>query len=235
MKLKLVGIAAAVVLLAGCAGGGSSQGNYLGSDAASTTNWKFSGFLSDYSKLKPVEGVEGTLRYIDTSANLRPYTKILIDPVQIFLTPNPDYHGLQPDALKRMTDGFQSAFQQAVVSGYQVVSNPGPDVLRARLAITGVQAVKPPLGATDFIPIKAIFNVARDASGSAPMEAEMSAEIEVLDAKGHVVAAAVSTRKAGKTLPQGATITWNDLSAIANAWARNFRAQLDMARGVAAK
>jgi hypothetical protein len=107
--------------------------------------------------------------------------------------------------------------------------------LRVRLAITGVQATKPPLGATDFIPIKAIFNVARDASGNAPMVAEMSAEFEMLDPKGQVVAAAVSTRKSEKTLPQGEKVTWNDLSAIASAWAKNFRAQLDQARGVAAK
>lgn len=235
MKLELIGVAAAVVLLAGCAGGGSSGGSYSSSDAAATTNFKHSGFLSDYSRLKPVEGLDGSFRYIDTSANLKPYTKLLIEPVQIFMTPNPEYQGLQPDAMKRMTDAFQSSFQQAVASGYQVVSNPGPDVLRIRMAITGVQATKPALGVTDFIPIKAIFNVARDASGNAPMVAEMSAEFEMLDPKGQVVAAAVSTRKSEKTLPQGEKITWNDLSAISNAWARNLRTQLDLARGVAAK
>lgn len=228
-KLTLAGIAVTVALMAGCAGSGSSQG---GTDASAQ---KFSGFLTDYSKLKPVEGIDGTLRYIDTSANLRPYTKVMIDPVQIFTNPNPEYQGLQPDALKRMSDAFQSAFVGALVGGYQVVNKPGPDVIRVRLAITGVQPTKPDLGATDFIPIKAIFNVARSAAGEAPKVAEISAEIEVLDPNGRVIGAAVSTRKGDKNLPQGEKITWNDLQSIVNVWAKNMRQHLDQARGYAAK
>lgn len=229
-KLKLAGIALTVALMAGCAGNGASQGSSTGGSAP-----KFSGFLTDYSKLKPVEGIDGTLRYIDTSANLRPYTKVMIDPVQIFTNPNPEYHGLQPDALKRMTDAFQSAFVGALVGGYQVVNKPGPDVIRIRLAITGVQPTRPDLGVTDFIPIKAVFNVARSAAGEAPKVAEISAEIEVLDPNGRVIGAAVSTRKGDKNLPQGEKITWNDLQSIVNVWAKNMRQHLDQARGYAAK
>lgn len=229
MKLKLTGIAMFIALMAGCAGTGTSSS----STQAASSN--FSGFLSDYSKLKPVEGIDGTLRYIDTSANLRPYTKVMIDPVQVFLTPNPEYKGLEPDALKRMSDAFHSAFLGSLVSGYQVVNKPGPDVLRLRLAITGVQAVKPAMGATDFIPIKAIFNVAREAAGEAPRVAEIAAEMEMLDAQGRVVGAAVSSRKGDKSLAQGEKITWNDLQAIVNVWAKNLRQHLDQARAYAVK
>ena len=79
---------------------------------------------------------------------------------QVFLTPNPDYKGMQPDAMKRMTDAFRMEFVGALASGYQVVNQPGPDVLRVRIAITGVQPTSPALGVTDFIPIKALFSVA---------------------------------------------------------------------------
>jgi len=225
-KLVIGTVSAAAIALAGCAGSPTTQG----STAAPISN---SGFLSDYSKLRPLEGADGTYRYIDGSANLKPYNKILIDPVQVFVTPGPDYKGVQPDVLKRMTDAFRMEFVGAMLSGYQVVEQPGPDVLRIRLAITGVQPVKPDLGVTDFIPIKAVFNVARDAAGSAPQVAEMSAEAEVLDANGRVVGAAVSTRKAGKTLPQGDKITWADLQAIAATWAKGLRQQVDSARGYA--
>lgn len=225
-KLKFAGIALTVALMAGCAGNSAFQ---------SSSAPQFSGFLADYSKLKPVAGIDGTLRYIDTSANLRPYNKVMIDPVQIFTNPNPEYKGLQPDALKRMSDAFQNAFVGALVGGYQVVNKPGPDVMRVRLAITGIQPTKPDLGATDFIPIKAIFNVARSAAGEAPQVAEISAEIEVLDPNGKVIGAAVSTRKGDKTVPQGEKITWKDLQAIVDVWAKNMRQHLDQARGYAAK
>ncbi|HNJ77261.1 MAG: DUF3313 domain-containing protein [Rhodocyclaceae bacterium] len=225
-KYVVSALAAAVIALAGCAGGGVSQG-----DGAAVV--PSSGFLSDYSKLRPVDGVDGTYRYIDTTANLRAYTKVMIDPVQVFLTPNPDYKGMQPDAMKRMTDAFRMEFVGALASGYQVVNQPGPDVLRVRIAITGVQPTSPALGVTDFIPIKALFNVARDASGNAPQVAEMSAEVEVLNPAGRVVGAAVSTRKADKTLPQGESITWADLQSIAASWGKGMRQNLDRMRSPA--
>lgn len=227
MNTKLiVATVAAVIALAGCAGGGTM----VDGSSVSVPN---TGFLSDYSKLRPVDGLDGTYRYLDTAANLRPFTKVMVDPVQVFFSPNPDYKGMQPDAMKRMTDAFRTEFVGALLSGYQVVNQPGPDVLRIRLAITSVQPTSPALGVTDFVPIKALFNVARDASGNAPRVAEMSAEAEVLDPSGRVVGAAVSTRKADKSLPQGERITWADLQVIAAAWARSMRQNLDMARGYA--
>ena len=210
--------------LAGCAGttGGPNS-------AQPVTH---SGFLSDYSKLRPVEGREGTQRYINRAANLRQYSKLYIDPVQIFV--NTDMHkGVQPDAMKRITDSFHKAFSDAVTPGYKIVSAPGPDVLRVRLAITGVQAISPPLGVTDFIPIKAIYNAGRAAAGEAPRLAELTAEVEVLDGQNQIVASAVSTRKSDKTLPQKDQITWSDLSPIVYTWAKQFRQALDEARGVA--
>lgn len=215
-------VTAAVIALAGCAGGGS-------------TDMHQSGFLSDYSKLSAVEGTSGTYRYIDRSVNLRPYTKVLVEPAQVILVPGSDASQVSPDAMKRLGEAVRMEFVGALLSGYQVVNQPGPDVIRVRLAVTGIQPVKPDLGATDFIPIKAVFNVARDASGYAPQVAELSAEVEVLDPAGRVVGQAVSTRKADKTLPQGEKITWKDLQAIVAVWGKSFRQNLDMLRGYAAK
>lgn len=195
-------------------------------------NVAHSGFLPDYTKLKPVEGREGVLRFVDPSIDLRPYGKIYIDPVQVVVSTENGYKGVQPDVLKRMADSFKDSFGNALTSGYQIVPAPGPDVLSIRLAITGIQPVSPPLGVTDFIPIKAIFNAGRAAAGDAPKVAELSAEIEVLDGKGRQAAAVVATRKAEKNLSQKDTITWNDLTPIVDAWSRNFRAALDEARGL---
>lgn len=220
-------VSAAVIALAGCAGG-SMQGG-------SSADFPKSGFLADYSRLQAVEGLEGTYRYVDRSANLRPYSKVLIEPVQVILAPGADASHVSPDVMKRVSEAARMEFVGALLSGYQVVNKPGPDVIRVRLAITGIQPVKPDLGATDFIPIKAIFNVARDASGKAPQVAELSAEAEVLDPAGRLVAQAVSTRKADKTLSQGEKITWKDLQSIVAVWGKSLRQNLDMLRGYAAK
>ncbi|MBC7940242.1 MAG: DUF3313 domain-containing protein [Chitinophagaceae bacterium] len=194
-----------------------------------------SGFLKDYSQLAAAKDREGIWMFVDKSTDYRSFTKVMFDPVEVILAPNPDYKGVQPDALKRMTDNMLASFTKALQPDYTVVASPGPDVLRVRLALTGVQPAKPPTSVTDFIPIKAVFNVARAAAGAAPTVAEMSAEMEVLDPQGKRVAAATATRKGDKTLKQGEAIQWSDLQATSDYWAKGFRQRLDEVRGIAGR
>jgi hypothetical protein len=189
-----------------------------------------SGFLQDYSKLQPAADREGVRSWANRSADYRRYSKIMFHPIVVVITPGPDYKGVQPDALKRMTDNFAASFKSALSPAYQIVNEPGPDVLQVRLAITGVQPVAPGLNPTDLLPIKAVFNIGRAAAGKSPQVAEMSAEMEVLDDAGQPVAAAVATRKGDKTLSQGESITWKHLEAITAYWARSFRERLDELR-----
>lgn len=198
-------------------------------------NSQYSGFLSDYSQLKPASDREGVLLYINKTADYSGYTKIMFDPIQVYLTPNPEYTGAQPEVLKRMTDAFYSSFLATLTPDYQMVHEQGPDVLRVRAVITGVQLGKPSLTATDFIPIKAIYNLGRDVAGSAPMVAEMTAEIEALDPDGKRLVAAVASRKGNKTLKQGDQVTWDDLESITDYWAKGFRQRLDDLRDVTPK
>lgn len=206
------------------------SGSAWAEDNPATQN---SGFLKDYSQLQPAKDREGVRIFINKTADYSAYTKIMFEPVQVYLTPNPDYKGVQPDALKRMTDGFLDSFRGALTPSYQLVHEAGPDVLRVRTAITGVQMTNPALGVTDFIPVKALFNLGRKATGEAPMVVEMSAEMEVLDADGNTLILAAASRKGEKTLKQGDKITWDEMSAITDYWAKGFRSRLDQLRDVA--
>jgi len=192
----------------------------------------YSGFLGDYSQLQPVSGKEGVLAYINQGVDYSAYTKVMIAPVEIWPSPSADYKGVQPDALKRMTDNMRASFVNALQPAYPVVDQPGPGVLTVRIAITGVQPTSPPLNPTDFVPLKALFNAARSAAGDAPQVVEMTAEMEVLDASNKRVAEAVVTRKGDTNLAQGAEITWSQLQSITDSWGKNFRQRLDQLRGV---
>lgn len=204
----------------------------VGQAWAGDTPAQYSGFLNDYSKLAPAKDREGILIYINKTADYSGYTKIMFEPVQVFLTPNPDYKGVQPDALKRMTDGFLDSFRRNLTPAYEIVHAPGPDVLQVKAAITGVQMVNPGMGVTDLVPVKAIFNLGRKATGNAPQVVEMTAEMEVLDADGKVLVQAVATRKGEKTLKQGDQITWEEMQAITDYWAKGFRQRVDQLRDV---
>ena len=224
--MKLSPIILALALLSGCAGPASTR------NESWPTNAPYSGFLADYSRLRPVPGQPGTLIYVDHSLNLRPYTKIIIDPVQVFLSENLEYRGVQPEVLLRMTDTLSSGFQKVMQNDYRVVNTAGPDVLRIRLAITNVHPVELPLKPTDFVPIKALVHAGRAAVGQSPHLVELSAEVEVLDPIGRVVMRGVSTRQGDRTLAQGDTISWADLTPILTAWANRFRESLNEARRV---
>lgn len=228
-KLVVLGVSLGF-LVAGCA---TTSGPAGSASDSSATQVAGSGFLPDYSKLRAVEGKEGVHRYIAPGVNLRAYTKLYIEPVQMVLSTDGAYKGVQPDAMKRITDSFYKAFVDTVTPAYQVVGAPGPDVLRVRMAITGVHPTSPPLGVTDFIPIKAVFNAGRALAGEAPKVGELSAEFEVIDGQNRQVAAGVVTRKTDKTLAQGDQITWSDLSPIVYTWAKQFRQGLDDLRAAA--
>jgi hypothetical protein len=156
----------------------------------------------------------------------------MFEPVQVFLTPNPDYKGVQPDVLKRMTDGFLDSFRRNLTPAYEIVHEPGPDVLRVKTAITGVQMVNPAMGVADVVPLKALFNLGRKATGTAPQVIEMTAEMEVFDANGQSLVQAVATRKGEKTLKQGDQITWEEMQAITDYWAKGFRQRMDQLRDI---
>jgi len=215
MKAKLGAVLMSAVLAAGCASTPPSQ----------------SGFLGDYSQLQPAPDREGVMIWVDQSTDLRPYTKLMFDPVQVLATPGPDQAQLPPDVLQRIGGQFQASLTRELQPAYQVVTMPGPDVLRVRSAITHIQPVKPDPGAIDFMPIKAAYNVGREATVGGPRVAEMQAELEVLDPSGKRVVAATVTRKGDHELPQGERITWESLPPITDYWARNFRTRLDQLRG----
>jgi hypothetical protein len=188
----------------------------------------YSGFLKDYSALQPAKDREGVMLYTKPGS-YRSYTKVMLEPVEVWPAQGA-YQGTDPATLKRMSDSFAASAFKALQPDYQIVLQPGPDVLRIRSAITGVEITKPDLGVTDFIPIKAIYNVARDASGNQPKVAEMTGEIEVLDGSGTRIAAAVATRKGDKNLAQGDKVTWENLQSITDYWAKGLRQRLDEMR-----
>lgn len=200
---------------------------------ASTPPPSQTGFLGDYSQLQPAPDREGVMLYVAPGADLRPYTKLYFDPVQVQAAPAPDQPPLPPDVLNRIGGQFQASLRQALEPAYQVVAAPGPDVLRVRSAITHIQPAKPEAGAIDYLPFKAVYNVGREAAGAGPRVAEMQAEIEVLDPSGKRLVAATTTRKGDQDLPQGDRITWEALPPITDYWASNFRTRLDQLRGVA--
>ena len=222
-KWLLGAACAALALVAGNAGAQDKAG-------AKQQN---SGFLSDYSRLAPAPDNPNAKRWISKDFDFKPYDKILLDPVEVWVSPTSEYKGASPDALKRMTDSFTDAFKKALQPGYTLVDKPGPGVLHIRLAITGVNLVKPGMNPTDVMPIVFVLKTASGARSA--QNVVLTGEMQVFDPDNKVVAAVVSSGTSDKKLAEKHDITWNELQSVVDTWSKNLRKGLDNARGIAAK
>lgn len=185
------------------------------------------GFLGDYSQLKQGGEDQAVLTYIKPGVNFKVYKKLMIDPVEIWYSPDVEYKGIQPDQLKELTDYFHNALVKAVEDRYPVVNAPGEDVLRIRAAITDVIPGKPVTGTlSTLIPIGiAISGTKKAATGTHASVGQTAVEAELIDSLTYERLAAAVDRRAGK---KGAFRgEWDDAKDAFDLWAERLRNRLD--------
>ena len=207
----------AAVLLAGCAASGMK-------DVQKT------GFLNDYSQLKPGSGDQAALVYIKPDFDFKPYNKLMFERFVVLLSDSAEYREIDPAMLKEMTDYYQTAVFNAFKEGYEIVDQPGPGVLRVRIAITELKPSNPTANTlSTIIPVGIVVAGATKAvSGDNLGTGEAATEMEVLDAvTGERLAAAVDRRQGGKMVFRG---KWEDTKDAFDYWAKRFRERLDEAR-----
>jgi hypothetical protein len=106
-------------------------------------NIKYSGFLGRYPTFEPGPKGGVDLRYIKEGVDFRKYNRIMFDEVVFFLKEDSKYKGIQADEMKELADSFHHAAVKALEGGYPLVKDPGPDVLRVRVAITNLEKSSP--------------------------------------------------------------------------------------------
>ena len=180
-----------------------------------------SGFLRDYSKLKPDPAFDGARRYQNPAKPLRRYNKFILDPVVVHFAPNAEGIAINPEEIKELTDYFHSQAVKALSERYRVANRSGPNTLRLRVAITGIDKTVP------------IFNIhpAMKLSGIGLGGASM--EGEALDSQtGERVIAVVDTRKGSRAAIGAGLQTLGHAKQVMDFWIERFIKQLDKAHGV---
>ena len=208
---------AGALLLTGCAASGMK-------DVQKT------GFLSDYSQLKAGGDDRSALYYVKPGADLKPYNKLMFDRFVVLLSDSAQFREIDPAMLKELTDYYQNAVFNAVKGGYEIVDQPGPGVLRVRVAITELNPSNPTTNTlSTIVPVGMIVAGATKAtSGDNLGTGEAGTEIEMLDSlTGERLAAAVDKRQGGKGMFRG---KWEDTKEAFDFWAQRFRQRLDEAR-----
>lgn len=255
-KFKIVacGITAAIclVLAAGCA----HQPQTASSDSAGSpppsaaepapepvvlrkmpTGKEFSGFLKDYSNLKPNASLgENALTFSnpDEHKNLHKYIAMIVDPVQVYLASNADESKLPDKARGVGARYFHNALIEAVSTAFPVVDQPGPLVLRLRSAIIGVDVGAP-------VPDADKSANAADALDNAINIGKVGVEMELVDSEtGEQVAAMVDRENLGVDAEIGSVdFSRREKYAAAreafDGWAHRVREFLDSAQELSAE
>lgn len=108
-----------------------------------TSDWPyFSGFLSDYKGMYRSSDIEGIFMIKHDVKNVNDYSKFLVDPVAVRLTPEAQAYQTEQSEIERIARNFREDVIAALSESNTVVEAPGAGVIRLRLAITDILAVK---------------------------------------------------------------------------------------------
>lgn len=217
--LTTISLLVVAICLVGCAAGGMKKVEQ-------------SGFLTNYEQLKPGGEDRAALFYVKPNVDFKPYTKLMLERVSVYLSPTLENRNVDPTILKELTDYYQKAILEAVKGGYTIVDRPGPDVLWVRVAVTDVAPSNPTANTLScIVPVGiAVAGAAKAVGDSNLGTGEAATEMEILDSvTKERLAAAVDRRQGGKAMFRG---TWEDSRQAFDYWAKRLRERLDEARGI---
>jgi hypothetical protein len=216
---------------------------------------KYSGYLSDYSKLAPDPDKSAAKRYRNPNVDIKKYNKILLDRIVVVLDKDAEYMAIDPADMMALTDYFREAIKRELGKDYPLVNEAGPDVLRVRIAITGLVPTKTGMSvvmvAVPFatVPDLASGAVSEGGAGSAPYLGHAAIEAEGLDSMTLEQVFAYVEKKfpkkydvdtsegAGKAITKGYGQYFKSYKAWAytkdafDYWAKKFRTRLDEIHG----
>jgi Protein of unknown function (DUF3313) len=206
----LTALAATALALASCAT----------TDEGSAKDIKFSGFLGDYSDLKKGTGGQPDYVYVMPGINLAPYTRIMIDPPQAWVT-SAQREKLGEKDLSYLLTSLDKAYRDALGAKWELVDRPAADVIRIRLAIDNAHGDIGVL--TPFSRILPWGLVAEEGvkvtTGSYLNDGSITAEEEILDGgTGKRLAAAVDSRTGGNSVTNVFS-NWGDVKDACSYWA----------------
>jgi len=180
-----------------------------------------SGFLTDYDVLEPGAEGEARLRYEADDAQWSAYPKIILDRVTIWRGADRDVDEIAREDLVRLATYMYQAFLERLRRDHEVVHDPGPGVLRLRLALTDVSAETDELVvySTVLPPPEHVGDADLVGSEASEFLALANVEVEVTDSRTDEVLFAGVTRDIGGTALDGAADSYAEVERVFARWA----------------
>jgi hypothetical protein len=201
----------------------------LASPAVASAAETDSGFLQDYSQLKPVAGTH-VRNYAAPNAytEFKNYTAIMIDQPEFVIAADSKYRGIKPDDAKAIADAMRKAFTDAISKNMKVVDKPGPGVLYLRMAASNVHLKKKKRGLLSYTPAGFVVTEASQATQELEQKIvlqDMMLEMEVMDSQSQAVLAA-AVDNIGADVKKSPSESWGEEKTVLDYWASRFSCRL---------
>ncbi|UZE08621.1 DUF3313 domain-containing protein [Pseudomonas corrugata] len=182
---------------------------------------QYSGFLGDYSRLKEEKSPSGAdvMRWVDPGIEPGKYTRIYIEPTQLYPKPQPTVK-IPQTTLSGITAYYDQALRREAGKSLPLATGPGPGVLVMRAAITAVGSKTEGLKPYEVIPIALVAAAVSTASGIRDQETTLGTEAVFLDGGNNAVIAQVVRKGTGKPLSNESQVMKpDDVKGVIDGWA----------------
>jgi len=156
----------------------------------------------------------------------------MLDGVVFYFAPDSDDKGIDPEQMKELSDAFNKELVNALKDKYPIVADPGPGVLRIKIALTGIKQSRPVLsGITSIVPVGIVISsVKRASTGSWTGSGATRGEVMMIDpGNDEVIGVAVDEQVAGFT---DRFSKYGSAEEAFKFWAGRIKVFLDQAHGV---
>jgi hypothetical protein len=191
------------------------------------------GFLQDYSQLKPGDKEQAALIYWSPNAQWSRYDKVLLDPVTLVIRENE----ISPEDQARLSKYYGDKLREELSKNFTLVDQSGPDVIRIRVALTDAEAATSGVRTISVIvPQARLLNAGYDAAtGHYAFVGSAQTEGEILDsATDQRLAAVVDHRYGGLSVKNAGVWQWGDAEHIMDYWAETLSTRLAERKAAAA-
>ncbi len=193
-------------------------------------------FFTDPSLLAPWDQGTFTLGYVhpDALQIAERYDSVMVDQPEVLLAQDSKYNGAKGDHLKQLADVARLAMIERIEDGgWNVVDEPGPNVVYIRLAIADLYLQKKKRSILSYTPVGFVAHSTRQAMVQDLWKkidiVELGLLIEWIDSmSGEVLSAGDARRGLRKAKGQKAQlVTWQDIDALFLTVGEQTRCHLD--------
>jgi hypothetical protein len=185
----------------------------------------YSGFLNDYSVLTERQSPSGqtVLSWVSPALAKGRYTQVYLAPSQFYPRSQPTER-IPQSTLSEVTRYYDAALRHELEKVVPVVSQPGPNTLVVKPAITQVASSTQGLRFYEWLPVTLVAAGVSTATGIRDQDSQIATEVSFVDGVTGFVVAEVVRKGTGVPLDDDKQVmTADNLKAVLDGWASDLR------------